>query len=509
MASVICDPNGRKRIQFVAGDGARRAVRLGKMDKNQAEAIRVRVEVLLNSTITGSLDRETAVWVRDLEARLHERLARVGLVEPRERIRPTLASLFDHYFKSLSVKAGTRRTYEQARQSMEAFFTPGRLLSTIKPLDGQNWRQSMEDEELAPATIAKRVKVARAIFAKGVRWHLIRENPLADLHIGSMKNRERIVFVPRESVEAVLDVCKDPEWRALIALSRYGALRVPSEALALKWEHIDWARDRMTVPSPKTEAHGRESRVVPIFPELKPHLMAAFEAAPDGAEFVIGRYRDAGTNLRTQLLRLINRAGVKEWPRAWHNMRASRATELAAEHPQHVAAAWCGHTEAVSEAHYWKVREEDFAAAAAGKKAAQNPAQSGPVSGDMGGNKTERELAQVPSVPKETSPDTSVPGDQVTPWGFERSQNPSGNDEVSAEGGAESGAVGRKTPPQGGTKGEAPRPVPETRGPDPTTPPDADLARVAAAWPSLPTAIRAGILAMVTAAGGADTGGVA
>jgi hypothetical protein len=45
----------------------------------------------------------------------------------------------------------------------------------------------------------------------------------------------------------------------------------------------------MTVTSPKTKHHeGRETRVVPIFPELAPVLATAFEAADEGAVYVIG-----------------------------------------------------------------------------------------------------------------------------------------------------------------------------------------------------------------------------
>ena len=50
--------------------------------------------------------------------------------------------------------------------------------------------------------------------------------------------------------------------------------------------------------SSKTEHHeGKASRVIPIFPELRPHLEAAWEQAEPGTEYVITRYRDAGQNL--------------------------------------------------------------------------------------------------------------------------------------------------------------------------------------------------------------------
>ncbi|MHC4563837.1 MAG: hypothetical protein ACYS8X_13845 [Planctomycetota bacterium] len=68
MASVISDPSGRKRIQFVAGDGTRKTIRLGKATVRQAEAIKVKVEQLaLTATgVTGVIDDETGngwpVW---------------------------------------------------------------------------------------------------------------------------------------------------------------------------------------------------------------------------------------------------------------------------------------------------------------------------------------------------------------------------------------------------------------------------------------------------------------
>ena len=97
---------------------------------------------------------------------------------------------------------------------------------------------------------------------------------------------------------------------------------------------MDWERGRFRVHSPKTEHHeGKAERWVPIFPELLPYLEEAFDLAPEGAVYVIGRYRDANMNLRTQLKRILRRAGVSPRPRLFHNLRASRETGLAAEYP--------------------------------------------------------------------------------------------------------------------------------------------------------------------------------
>jgi integrase len=138
---------------------------------------------------------------------------------------------------------------------------------------------------------------------------------------------------------------------------------------------VDWERNRMTVMSPKTSRHaGHESRVVPIFPELRLHLEAVFDQAEPGTEWVITRHRK-NSNLRTQLKRIIRRAGLTPWPRITHNLRASRATELAADYPAHVAAAWLGHSTLVAQKHYWTVTDADF------ERAVQIPGEDGAESG--------------------------------------------------------------------------------------------------------------------------------
>jgi len=64
MASVSNDPGRCKRILFVDPQGNRPANRLGKMSKEYASSIKVRVEQLLTAKITGVIDRDLSLWVR-------------------------------------------------------------------------------------------------------------------------------------------------------------------------------------------------------------------------------------------------------------------------------------------------------------------------------------------------------------------------------------------------------------------------------------------------------------
>ena len=62
----------------------------------------------------------------------------------------------------------------------------------------------------------------------------------------------------------------------------------------------------------------------------------------------------------TQFERIIRQAGGETWTRLFHNMRASRQTELSNEYPPHVVADWLGNTVAVADAHYLMTTEEHF-----------------------------------------------------------------------------------------------------------------------------------------------------
>ena len=53
MASLSTDPKGHRMIQFMAADGKRRTIRLGKVSRRQSESVKVRVERLVAAHLTG------------------------------------------------------------------------------------------------------------------------------------------------------------------------------------------------------------------------------------------------------------------------------------------------------------------------------------------------------------------------------------------------------------------------------------------------------------------------
>ncbi|MBN2455827.1 MAG: site-specific integrase [Sedimentisphaerales bacterium] len=180
--------------------------------------------------------------------------------------------------------------------------------------------------------------------------------------------------LPRQEIAQVLEACPNDQWRLIFALARYGGLRIPSELHGLTWDDILWDKKRFIVHSPKTEhIEGKETRVVPIFPELEQYLYKAFEQAESGQKKVITICNvNSGSNFRTQASRIVKRAGLKCWPKLFQNMRASRETELAESYPIQVVTDWIGNSPDIAMKHYLQTTEEHFARAV---KVAQNQAQ--------------------------------------------------------------------------------------------------------------------------------------
>lgn len=381
MASITRESNGRRTIQFVGSDGKRRSIRLGKLSQRLAEAIKFRVEQLIAAKLSGhAVDADTARWIAELDQGIADKLARVGLVLMRERA--TLGAFLDAYIaRRVDVKPSTQLQYQQVRRNLVDYFGSTKPLRDITAGDADNWRLHLIGKGLADNTVRRRCGRAKHFFTAAARKGLVSSNPFADLKSAVSGNAERLYFVTRDETQRVLDACPDAQWRLLFALSRYGGLRCPSEHLSLRWGDVDWERGRITVPSPKTEHHpGGESRVIPLFPELRPYLDEAFDLAEPETEYVITRYRHRNSNLRTQLQRIIRRAGLEPWPKLFQNLRSTRETELAEKFPLHVVCAWIGNSQPVAVKHYLQVTDEHFARAAkggakSGAKAVQNPVQ--------------------------------------------------------------------------------------------------------------------------------------
>ena len=311
------------------------------------------------------MDKNLSEWLGSLDPDIHAKIAKAGWVDVRALNASTVSALLEEYFDALEVKDGTETAYGHTKRNLGEFFGKDKPLAKIDGKAGSDFRRWLKDDQkLSDATTSRRIGVARMIFGKAVKWKLIAENPFEDVKTGSQTNKARQFDITRQMADLVMAACPDAQWKLLFALSRYGGLRCPSEHLALKWGDVNWddKRGRIRVPSSKTEHHqGHEERFIPLWPEIREPLQAVFDEAPEGSEYVITRYRDGNSNLRTQFHRIIRRAGLVPWPKTFHNLRSSRQTELEdAGWPSHVVCAWLGNSTRVARDHYLQLTEAHF-----------------------------------------------------------------------------------------------------------------------------------------------------
>ena len=183
---------------------------------------------------------------------------------------------------------------------MLVFFDASRAIRSVTAGDAKDFRLHLIGMALADNTVRKMCGIAKQFFEDAVDRKQLERNPFRHREIPTSTggNSAREFYVTREMADSIIEACPDAEWRLLFALSRYGGLRCPSEHLRLRWDDIDWQLGRMTVSSPKTEHHeGKSARVVPLFPQLLPHLECAFDLAPDCSQFVIHSKRTGAKKL--------------------------------------------------------------------------------------------------------------------------------------------------------------------------------------------------------------------
>jgi integrase len=385
MASITNRPNGHRWIQWKAADGARKTLRLGKCAQRVAEQHQRVVESILASAAAGlAVEQEVARFLADLPDELRERYVNCSLI-PRSQgakvKKLTLGQFLQSYFESRrsDVAESTWIFYEHTRKRLVEFFGGSRPIHDIHAADARDFKSWLENtnkrdkpKKSEPAkglslnTVRRRLGLCKQIFRQAVEDGLIPRNPFQAFRGAVRSNKERQHYVELADFQKVLDKAPDTYWKSLLLLGRLAGLRIPSEAAGLQWEHIDWDNRRLRiVDSKKTKRHEhRQLRYVPIPRMLEEQLRELRHRARPGAIHVFERL-EGTSNLRTALLRFIQRAQLKPWPKLWQNLRASAATDFARTLPAHVAAAICGHTTQIAQEHYWTVADTDLESALA------------------------------------------------------------------------------------------------------------------------------------------------
>jgi len=334
--------------QVVAG--RTRTIRLGKVPRRAAEKAKRHIESIAGSLLVGDAPTpEDRAWIGSLDDRVRAKLVNAGLCEPSTapaglRTLGDLPEALPRLMKPGSA-SGTLRMYRETTEMLLRVLGP-RLLGQIGQVDALTFDEHLHDRGIRAGTVQKHRRVIKAVFNMLKRAGVIESNPFGGLRSESVPASPDLQqYIPVKDALRVMEHA-DAGTRLLIALARFGAHRVSSEAFKLRWSDVRLDESVLIVPDKKRKVR----RQVPITGVLRDELVrAAGDREPDPGELVV---TGSSHNLERGLNKAWKRAGVKRWKRAYQNLRASCETDIRQHAPAHIASMIVGHSRRVGDDHY-------------------------------------------------------------------------------------------------------------------------------------------------------------
>jgi integrase len=333
----------RLRVYTAAG---RRSIWLGPIPEKDAVAVQRHVdEIITAQTSDWPIPRQTQQWLDRLPFALRSKLSCITGASR------TVSTAVDAYL--------------HARRDVWALSTAdsaARSLGTLSDALGSTRIEAVTADAVdaahaaitsAPSTRGKIAKDWRAFFGFCVDSKWIHENPAR--HLSTAIGVRDKQFIPAEMVQRIIAAIDDPALAVVVAMSRWGGVRVSSEIRSLDWSRIDRTAGRIRIDDVK---RGCE-REIPLFPELA----SVLDRHPGDVPLCGDLIGMSHAGITARLHGVLDSLGIPRWAAPWHSMRATRETELIERFGVATASKWIGNSEAVAMRSYALVTDDAWTAA--------------------------------------------------------------------------------------------------------------------------------------------------
>lgn len=342
--------NGQKGpFTLVRVNGRRSKLQLTRYSEEAAQTICHHVTQLESSLAAESpIPAETQAWLSKIDESLHVRLAKLGLCRSYQDI-TVEAAIGDHLaLTRRDMTEQTVRTHRGHLKGFRKFLGKDMPMSEVTEEHARAFRDWLDNGPLTQSTKSRRIGQVKSLFQDAVEAGQIRDNPFA-WFCGKKCQYEEKPYIDADRVEHLIQYAPTPEWRMVLALARYGGLRIPSEIRKLKWSDIDWDRKRFLVHSPKTKNHPKgDKRYVPLFREVAGHL-GPYRQDSGHVLGYLAKYKGFGT----PLVNWSRNLDIEIWPSPFGSQRASRITDLLKKGKQvQDVAKWMGNSPKIIWQHY-------------------------------------------------------------------------------------------------------------------------------------------------------------
>ncbi len=236
MASLDCVTHGGRntwRVRVYIRK-KREVISLGAFDEADSVAAQGHIERLLDAKERNRFpSKQTRQWVDGIPSELHERLAVLGLVEPKSIIEAerTLIAYLRAYVKQRT-DWKKPENYKQAIDKLESYLKKDVPLGTLKRSDVERWHRWMiHTLKLSPNTAGQNVKRCRQIMNQAVSDELIEQNPFKGVRIDLKSDKTKNRFIDAETSEAILEACRIKSGRSYLLwldMAGYERRRRPS-----------------------------------------------------------------------------------------------------------------------------------------------------------------------------------------------------------------------------------------------------------------------------------------
>jgi integrase len=176
----------------------------------------------------------------------------------------------------------------------------------------------LQGERRQPATVLRYLTVLKAVFNRGKRLGLLRENPAA--HVQAPKPNNVLVRYLTASQEAHLLAALPARVQPIVSTALHTGLR-QGELLRLRWADIDWTVGVLTIHETKTG----ERRRVPMNSVMQTLLTGLRDAGTPASTDRV--FPHDHRSLRRTFAKAVDRAGLA--PFRFHDLRHTFASRLA------------------------------------------------------------------------------------------------------------------------------------------------------------------------------------
>lgn len=283
---------------------------------------------------------------KDAEAELGKRVSLIAegrYLDVKKEYKTTLKELVEKYVKNFKRQASYKTGKKYHIEHIRDYFGEETLLSNIRFVDLETYRNHLRDSITKKKTIRKDASVNRAIsclrhiFTKAVEWEMIEQSPFdRGKSLILKENNQRLRFLSENEIDKLLNECA-PYLRHIVECALNTGMR-RGEILSLKWSQI--RNGFIYLDKTKTN----ESRQIPINETLEKVLDQIRSAQnPKGDKVVdlkgkplkkknlsskyVFTYKGSPTqSIKTSFKTALKNAGIQDF--TFHDLRHTFASQV-------------------------------------------------------------------------------------------------------------------------------------------------------------------------------------